>query len=152
MNDYPVGYGRPPSHTQFKPGNNANPKGRPKHEPHAVAKVINDVSNGATRYVEGGKTKKATWAELALRKTIRLALGGNLRSIEAVLKQLIHFRRVGDGGVRRIEIRDWLPDFPGQTADQKISQSATQLEKETDGSAPQISSGEALPEVPPTSV
>lgn len=28
--EYEVGYGKPPKHTQFKPGNNANPKGRPK--------------------------------------------------------------------------------------------------------------------------
>jgi hypothetical protein len=66
-----------------------------------------------------GRTKKATWTELALRKMVKLALAGNLRSIEAVLKQLIHFQRVGDTGVRWIEISDWLPDSPGQTADDK---------------------------------
>jgi hypothetical protein len=119
MSDYEIGYGKPPKHTQFKAGNNANPKGRPKHEPQVVARVINDVSSSTTRYVEGGRSKKATWTELALRKMVKLALAGNLRSIEAVLKQLIHFQRLGDTGVRWIEISDWLPDSPGQTADDK---------------------------------
>jgi hypothetical protein len=29
-NNYHVGYGRPPRHTQFKPGRSGNPAGRPK--------------------------------------------------------------------------------------------------------------------------
>jgi len=28
--DYEVGYGKPPKHGQFKPGQSGNPKGRPK--------------------------------------------------------------------------------------------------------------------------
>lgn len=28
--DYSVGKGKPPKHTQFKPGQSGNPKGRPK--------------------------------------------------------------------------------------------------------------------------
>jgi hypothetical protein len=28
--DYPVGYKKPPRHTQFKPGQSGNPRGRPK--------------------------------------------------------------------------------------------------------------------------
>jgi hypothetical protein len=28
--DYEVGYGKPPKHTRFKPGQSGNPKGRPK--------------------------------------------------------------------------------------------------------------------------
>ncbi len=29
-NNYPVGYKKPPTHTQFQPGQSGNPKGRPK--------------------------------------------------------------------------------------------------------------------------
>lgn len=29
-NDYKIGYGRPPDHTRFRPGQSGNPKGRPK--------------------------------------------------------------------------------------------------------------------------
>jgi len=30
MSDYEVGYKKPPRHSQFKPGNRGNPKGRGK--------------------------------------------------------------------------------------------------------------------------
>ena len=30
VNDYEVGYGKPPKHSQFKKGRSGNPKGRPK--------------------------------------------------------------------------------------------------------------------------
>ena len=28
--DYEVGYGKPPKHSQFRPGDTANPRGRPR--------------------------------------------------------------------------------------------------------------------------
>ena len=37
--DYRVGYGRPPRHTQFKPGQVGNPKGRPRGSANARAVV-----------------------------------------------------------------------------------------------------------------
>jgi hypothetical protein len=122
MSDYDVGYGRPPKHTQFKHGNNANPKGRPTNKPEMVIAIIDEVSNGTTRYTERGRTKKASWAELTLKKTIALALGGNLRSIEALLRRLVHAQR--ESGGRRIRIRNFLPDFPGQTGEEKTHQFA----------------------------
>ena len=30
LSDYSVGYGKPPKHSQFKPGQSGNPRGRPK--------------------------------------------------------------------------------------------------------------------------
>lgn len=124
MSDYEIGYGKPPKHTQFKNGNNANPKGRPSRKPEMVFAIINDVSSGTTQYTERGRIKKATWAELTLKKTIALALGGNLGSIEALLKRLVHAQRVSDSGVRRVRIQNFLPDFPGQTGEQKAHQFA----------------------------
>jgi hypothetical protein len=139
MTEYEIGYGKPPKHAQFKVGNNANPKGRRKRKPDVLIDIINDVSNGTTKYIERGRTKKATWAELALRKRIKLALGGNLRSIDALLKQLMHAQRAGDSGVRRIKVLGGLPDFPGQTAEQKTRQFAERGQAEaTEGWKPQV--------------
>ena len=142
MSDYEIGYGKPPKHTRFKEGNNANPVGRPKRKPEVLIDIINDVSNGTTRYIERGRTKKATWTELTLKKTIALALGGNLRSTEALLKRIVHAQRVGDSGVRRIKIRNGLPDFPGQTAEQKTRQFAERGQVDaTDWCKPQEGGG-----------
>jgi hypothetical protein len=126
MTDYPVGYGKPPQHTRFKSGNNANPKGRPKRKLEDVADIINTVSSAETQYRERGRTKKAPRRELSFRRTLRRALSGNLRSIEMVLKDLIHAQRVGDPGLQTVEVHDWLPDYPGQTGAQKTREFAEQ--------------------------
>src|SRR5260221_608975 len=96
--DDEVGYGRTPKHTRFPKGNNANPKGRPKRKLEDLAAIINNVSSATTQYRERGRTKRASRRELSFRRTLRRALGGNLRSIEMVLKELIHAQRVGDPG------------------------------------------------------
>jgi hypothetical protein len=46
-----VGKGNPPKHTQFKPGNNANPKGRPPKLPELdvlMAEVLGEDKDGKT--------------------------------------------------------------------------------------------------------
>jgi hypothetical protein len=55
VSDYQVGYGKPPQHSRFKPGNNANPKGRPKRGPLVKAEIINNVLNDNIQYTESGK-------------------------------------------------------------------------------------------------
>jgi hypothetical protein len=125
---YEIGYGRPPKNTQFPKGNKANPKGRPKRRPEDIAAIIIDASNTPVEYRERGRTKKATWQELSFRAQIRRAVGGNLRSIELVLKELAHAQRVGDAGNQVIEVWDWLPDYEGQTGEQKTREFAEQGE------------------------
>jgi len=119
MSDDDVGYGRPPKHSRFKPGNNANPTGRPKRKPAEIADIINDASNGVAEYRERGRTKKATRRELAIKSYVKRALGGDLRSLEAIILLLAHAQTSGDTGVQRLEITDWLPDYPGQTGEEK---------------------------------
>jgi hypothetical protein len=67
MADDDVGYGKPPKHSRFKPGNNANPKGRPKRKPVAIADIIDNVLNGLAEYRERGRTKKARRRELTIK-------------------------------------------------------------------------------------
>jgi hypothetical protein len=124
MSDGGVGYRRPPKHSRFKPGNNANPKGRPKRKPAAIADIIDNVLNGLAEYRERGQIKKARRRELTIRTHVRLALGGNLKSIEIILLLRAHAQTSGDAGVRRLEVTDWLPDYPGQTGEQKTREFA----------------------------
>ncbi len=130
MSDGEVGYGKPPKHSRFKPGNNANPLGRPKRKPVAIADIIDNVLNGLAEYRERGRTKKARRRELTIKTHVRLALGGNLKSIETILMLRAHAQRSGDTGVRRLEITDWLPDYPGQTGEQKTREFAAQTSVE----------------------
>ena len=130
MSDEDVGYGKPPKHSRFKPGNNANPEGRRKRKPVAIADIIDNVLNGLAEYRERGRTKKARRRELTIKTHVRLALNGNLKSIETILMLRAHAQTSGDTGVRRLEVTDWMPDYPGQTGEQKTREFAAQASSE----------------------
>jgi hypothetical protein len=130
MSDEYVGYGKPPKHSRFRPGNNANPKGRPKRKPAAIADIIDSVLNGVAEYRDRGRTKKARRRELTIKSHVRLALSGNLKSIETILLLRAHAQTSGDTGVQRLEITDWLPDYPGQTGEQKTREFAARTSGE----------------------
>jgi hypothetical protein len=131
MGDYEVGRGKPPKHSRFKPGNNANPNGRRgKRKPVAIADIIDNVLNGLAEYRERGRTKKARRRELTIKTHVRLALSGNLKSIETILLLRAHAQTSGDTAVQRLEITDWLPDYPGQTGEQKTREFASRANAE----------------------
>lgn len=120
-NENKVGYGRPPKHTRFKPGVSGNPTGRKKQPPITLAKVIADELNAPVAYRERGRTKYMARQELAIKTLIDQAVQGHLGAAEQVLKLRAHAQRFGDVGAQRLLITDWLPDFPGQTAERKTA-------------------------------
>jgi len=128
MSGYEVGYRKPPKHSRFKKGVSSNPKGRPKGKPPAVGDVVDNVLDAPAEYREGGKTKKATRRELTLRNFVRLALRGDVKAAETLLKLRAHAQRFGDARANRIEVKDWLPDYPGQTGEQKTREFAARGE------------------------
>jgi hypothetical protein len=130
MSAYEVGYRMPPKNSRFKKGVSPNPKGRPKNKPLAVGDVVEDVLDAPAEYREGGRTKRATRRELTLRNFVRLALGGDVKAAETLLKLRAHAQRFGDAKANRIEVNDWLPDYPGQTGEQKTREFAAQIEAE----------------------
>ena len=62
------GYGKPPKHTQFKPGQSGNPKGRPKGRRN-LATEINEVLNATVPITENGRPRKVTSRMAALSST-----------------------------------------------------------------------------------
>jgi uncharacterized protein DUF5681 len=125
MSDYAVGRGKPPKHSQFKKGTSGNPRGRPKHDGNELGKIINAVANVTVEYLEGGRLRRVTRHELNLKSLISQALAGDVRAAE----MLLTFREEhqhGTGGVERIEIRNWPPDYPGQTGEQKTAEHVKQ--------------------------
>jgi hypothetical protein len=63
MSDYKIGYGNPPTGSRFRAGNNANPKGRPRLKPLALAKTMQSfrgssaaIPNPVGRKRPGGRT------------------------------------------------------------------------------------------------
>jgi|SRR5471030_308502 hypothetical protein len=117
MNDYKVGYGKPPKATQFKKGTSPNPKGRPKRKPGVVGDVIKDVLNTPVEYREGGKTKNASRRELALKRHLKRAVEGDVASAAAVLK--LRAQAVGkrDAISQVVQFTDLLPVDAAQVGD-----------------------------------
>jgi hypothetical protein len=83
-----------------------------------------------TGYRDGGRVRTATRRELTLRTLIGRAVKGDVKAAELLLRLRAHAQRYGDVGVRRIHLKDWLPDYPGQTAEQKTREFATEGEAE----------------------
>jgi hypothetical protein len=110
MSDYEVGYGKPPKHSQFKPGISGNREGRrPKLKPAAVSEVIKTTLNAPIRYRENGRTKTTTRTELGLRKLAENAMNGDLQAAAALLEYRVQASRYGDIGIETVEITGGLP-------------------------------------------
>jgi hypothetical protein len=99
MVDYEVGYGKPPQHSKFKPGNRGNPYGRRgKPRPQTEAQIFNDVMNGLATYREGGKSKRAPRIELLIKTYGAAALKGDVRAAANLLKLREIFKKIPEIG------------------------------------------------------
>ena len=125
----------PPTHSRFKKGVSGNRKGRPKllKGQLAVSHIISKVQNTLTAYREGGRTKRASRLELALKKLVNSALEGDARSAEELLKLLAKASKNSDARSQKIIVEDWIPDFEGQTGEQKTRAHARENEIDPTG-------------------
>lgn len=75
----PVGYGRPPVHTRFKPGQSGNPKGRPKGAK-GLKTLARELLTAKVPVRTASGEKKMHRIEAVLHKAFELALKGNPRA------------------------------------------------------------------------
>jgi hypothetical protein len=132
MSDDDVGYCKPPKHTRFKKGVSGNLKGRPKRKPAALGDIVRRVLNARVEYREGGRSKSATRRGLTIETLVKKARKGDVTSAELLLDIRSHAKKFGDAGVSTIRFDGWLPDHPGQTAEEKMHEFS--LQKEGGGS------------------
>jgi hypothetical protein len=121
MSTYKVGYGKPPAASRFRPGVSGNSKGRPKGNGSSVAERIQSLLDTPIEYREGGRVKIATHREIALRKVVDNAVNGDLGAAALVLRIVGRAERDSGSSVDRILVKNWLPDYAGQTASQKAA-------------------------------
>jgi hypothetical protein len=71
--DYAVGYGRPPMHSRFQPGQSGNPKGRPKGTKNLKTDLMEELSERIS-VSEGGKPKKLSKQRALLKSLVAKAI------------------------------------------------------------------------------
>jgi Family of unknown function (DUF5681) len=104
MSDAGVGYKRPPIQHQFKKGNRANPRGRPKGSKNIVT-IIREKLGEKVKVREGGRMKQMSKAEIGVTKLVnKFAETGDLKHLVA--------------------LRPYLMIDPVEAADQKLAQSS----------------------------
>ena len=102
-----VGYGCPPVHSQFKPGQSGNPSGRAKGGQN-LKTLFNKILSEEVSLREGAGVKKVSKAEAVLRGVVLGALKGDPRSMAMLLrldggtKEGIHDRRQQADAERRL--------------------------------------------------
>ena len=72
-----VGYGRPPKHTQFKPGQSGNKTGRPRGIKSFRA-FLNSEICATMSITENGERKTITKGRAIAKKLVNMAVTGNL--------------------------------------------------------------------------
>jgi len=82
---YEVGYGKPPSASQFKPGQSGNVKGRPKGRKN-LKTLIKQAMTAMITVQEGSSGRHVTKLEGVVLRQLQNALKGNDRSAMAVIK------------------------------------------------------------------
>ena len=83
--DYKVGYGKPPKHTQFRPGQSGNPEGRPK-DSRNVKDVLKEVANEPILVKENGESIIVSKKEALVRTLFAKALNGDMRATRELFR------------------------------------------------------------------
>jgi hypothetical protein len=80
-----VGYGHPPQHSQFKPGQSGNPSGRAKGSQNFKT-LFNRILNEEISLREGSDVKKLSKAEAIVRGVVIGALKGDVRNVAILFR------------------------------------------------------------------
>src|SRR5712691_5095508 len=83
--DGPVGYGKPPQHTQFKKGVSGNPKGRRKGSK-GFATIFRKSVNDAVPVMENGRRRRISKLEAAVKQLVNKAASGDPKATNLVVQ------------------------------------------------------------------
>ena len=82
--DYPVGYRRPPAHSQFKPGQSGNPKGRPRGATNLREQIERELRS-TVPVKTNGKARKVTKRAAIGMRVVHKAMEGDARAIATIV-------------------------------------------------------------------
>lgn len=96
-----VGYGCPPEHSQFKPGQSGNPSGRAKGSQNFKT-LFNKILNEEISLREGSDVKKLSKAEAIVRGVVIGALKGDSRNTAILFRLAEQVGQFQDDNTRDI--------------------------------------------------
>lgn len=105
--DDAVGYRKPPRHSQFKPGQSGNPRGRPKGARGVKTDLAAELSSTWTTSING-KPIKSTKQRLMFRTLTARAATGDVRAAAILLPLILQVLGIEDRGgeARRLSPQD----------------------------------------------
>jgi hypothetical protein len=83
--NYAVGYGKPPHHTQFKPGQSGNPKGRPKSRA-SFRSLLEKRLYQTTKVKVGGDVRNIVVLEAAVMRLVQALVQAPTDKVINILK------------------------------------------------------------------
>ena len=90
---FSVGYGRPPKHSQFKPGQSGNPKGRRKGA-RSFAAILDEELEQQILVTENGRTSKVTKYRIIAKAQIAKAAKGDSKACALILAHSARLRSI----------------------------------------------------------
>jgi len=106
--DYEVGYGKPPKHSRWKPGESGNPRGKEKG--HKGLKTDLEAELNATATVTGkdGWSKKGRQQRLVMATLCRRAANGDLKAQALLIPMILNIFGVEDrrAGPKTLSVQD----------------------------------------------
>lgn len=99
--DYAVGRGRPPVHTRFKPGNRANPAGRPRGARNLTTLLVAALDRREVVVGEDGTRRKLSKTEQGVARLADRFAKGDPNATRIVLEMLRESGRAGPAEPQR---------------------------------------------------
>jgi hypothetical protein len=108
--DHTVGYKRPPRHTQFKPGQSGNPKGRPKGTKNLRTDLGEELAEKIT-VTEGGQQLFISKQRAMLKSLMARSIKGETAAARALINLIV--------GLEMVDVQD-KPSEPLASDDLEI--------------------------------
>jgi len=93
--DYDVGFGKPPKHTQFKPGQTGNPQGRPKGSKNLKTDLLEELSE-MMRITEGGQVRQISKQRALIKTQVARGIKGDPRAAAKILDLCLRILGIED--------------------------------------------------------